>query len=125
MFLVVYDVYARPVHRDNDVVLWQARPGELVRLVEARVQQWPLVLGVVYDVFFDVERRDAVAHEVTLPEAVADALDPVVEGLCAVEGAVGDVAGEQRLHAVEHHVGTVVYVVLLGGDHSQVIVLST
>ena len=52
LFLVVDHVHAGPVDCNDHVVLWQARAGELVRLVESREEQRPLVLGVVHNVLF-------------------------------------------------------------------------
>ena len=53
MLLIVHHVHSGPVHRHDDVILGQARPGELERFVESREEQWPLEAGVVHDVLLD------------------------------------------------------------------------
>ena len=51
LFQIVHHVHPGPVHRDDHVVLGQARAGEFKRLVETREQEGPLEACVVDHVF--------------------------------------------------------------------------
>ena len=64
LFLIVDDVDSCPVDSNDHLILWEAWPGELVRLVEAGEQEWPLVLGVVDDVFLDGQRLHSLLDEI-------------------------------------------------------------
>jgi len=76
LFLIIDHVDAGPIDGDDHVVLGKTRTGELVRLVEAREQQWPPVARVVDNVLFDLERRYTTADEVAVRERLLDLAHP-------------------------------------------------
>jgi len=73
--LIIHDVHASPVNSNDDLVLRKTRSSKLVCLVETREEQRPLVLGIVDDVFFDGQRKDALFDEVAPTERVRYGLE--------------------------------------------------
>ena len=81
LFLIVDHVHARPVHGDDHFILWQGRPGEFVRLVEAREEQRPFEASVVHHVLLDAWDRHGVFRVREVPlVSVNDDLQPAVGG---------------------------------------------
>lgn len=56
VFLIVHDVHSSPVDGNDHVILGQTRAGKLVRFVEAREEEWPLVLGKLDHHLLDLGR---------------------------------------------------------------------
>jgi len=123
LFLIVDDIDSSPVHSNDHIVLRQTRSRKLIRLVEAREQQRPLVARVVDDVLLHLQRCNATPYEIALCERLLDLVGPVRHGLRGGQAVVGDVGGNQRLKTIVHHLRAKVDVVLLCGNHCQVVIL--
>ena len=123
LFLIVNDIDSSPVDSNDDVVLRQARPRKLVCLVEPRKQQRPLVAGVVDDILLHLQRCNAIPYKIALWEGLLYPVGPVGHGLRRCKAIVWDVGGNQRLKPVVHHLRAKVDVVLLCGNHCQVVIL--
>ena len=66
MLLVIYDVNSGPIDGNDDIVFGQIGTRVSESFVESRKEEWPLVLSVAYNVFFDFMHNDSVFDVVTL-----------------------------------------------------------
>ena len=71
VFLIIHHIHSGPVHRNDNVILGQTWPGELVRFVETREEQRPFEPGVVYNVLLDFLRMHILYCVVALWEAIS------------------------------------------------------
>ena len=66
MFLVIYDVNSGPIDGNDDIVFGQIGTRVSESFVKSRKEQWPLVLCVADNVFFDFMNNYSVFDVVTL-----------------------------------------------------------
>jgi len=97
LFLIINNIDSSPVDGNDDVILRQTRPSKLVRLIEPREQQRPLVAGIVDNVLLHFQRRDATPYEVALLVGGLNLGDPVRQGFVCGQAIVWDVGWNQRL----------------------------
>ena len=66
LFLVIYDVNSGPIDGNDDIVFGQIGTRVSESFVKSRKEQWPLVLCVADNVFFDFMHNYSVFDVVTL-----------------------------------------------------------